>query len=135
MVRSVIFRIAADITMIIHLLFILFVLLGGLLVFRWRWMIFAHLPCVTWAVLLEFYGWICPLTPLEKQLRLAANQDGYSGGFVEHYLLAIIYPSGLTPQIQMIIGGLIIAINLVIYALLGLRYLSHKKTKTAPPLE
>lgn len=129
MVLSVIFKIAADITMIVHLLFILFVLLGGLLVFRWRWMMLAHLPCVIWVALLEFYGWICPLTPLEQHLRLAGNQQGYSGGFVEHYLFPIIYPSGLTPQIQIIIGSLVIAINVVIYALVGLRYVRGRKDR------
>jgi len=131
----VIYRIAADFTLIIHLLFILFVLLGGLLSYRWRWMIFVHLPCVIWVALLEFYGWICPLTPIEQKLRLAGNQDGYSGGFVEHYLLPIIYPSGLTPRIQIIIGVLVIAINLVIYALLGLYYLRRRKKYNASPLE
>jgi hypothetical protein len=128
----VIYRIAADFILIVHLLFILYVLLGGLLAYRWRWMVFIHLPCVIWVALLEFYGWICPLTPLEQQLRLAGKQDGYSGGFVEHYLLPIIYPSGLTPRIQIIIGIFVIAINVVIYAWLALHHLRRKKKDKAP---
>ncbi len=126
-----IYRIAADLTLIIHLLFIVFVLLGGLLTYRWRWMLFVHLPCVIWVALLEFYGWICPLTPLEQQLRLAGKQEGYSGGFVEHYLIPIIYPSGLTPRIQIIIGISVIAINLAIYAWLTLHHFRRKNRDNA----
>lgn len=108
-------RLAADAVLILHLGFILFVVLGGLLALRWRWMPWLHLPAVTWAVLLEFCGWICPLTPLENALRQEAGQAGYPGGFIEHYLLPVIYPAGLTRDMQWLLGSLALAINGIVY--------------------
>lgn len=108
---------AADALVVLHLAFILFVILGGLLVFKWRKAILIHLPCVLWSVLLEFNGWICPLTPFEIHFREAAGEAGYTGGFIAHYLLPIIYPAGLTQNVQIILGILVILINLVIYGL------------------
>ena len=111
-------RIAADSLLVLHLLFIGFVITGGLLVWRWRWTIVLHLPAVVWGALIEFQGWICPLTPWEQNLRLAAGETGYTGGFVEHYLVALIYPDGLTRLQQVLFGFLVIATNLIVYGIL-----------------
>src|SRR3990167_10903844 len=94
-------RLAADAVLLLHLLFIAFALFGGLLVLRWRWLAWLHLPAVGWAVTVEALQLLCPLTPLENDLRHAVGQAGYSTGFIEHYLLPIIYPAGLTPVIQL----------------------------------
>ena len=111
-------RLAADLVLVFHLAFVVFVLLGGSLVLIRPWLALIHLPAVIWAVLLEFFGWICPLTPLEQDLRRAAGQAGYDGGFVEHYLVPILYPPGLTPSIQWVLGGIVLAVNLIFYGLL-----------------
>lgn len=112
-----IYLILADLLVIVHLLFIFFVLLGGLLLMLHRCFIFLHLPAVIWAVLISFKGWICPLTPLENYLRDVAGSTGYEQGFVEYYLIPIIYPSSLTANIQVMLGILVVAINLGIYCL------------------
>ena len=109
------FRIAADSLVVLHLLFILFVVFGGLLVLKWRGILFAHIPAAVWGILVEFQGWQCPLTPLEKRFRAAGGESGYSGGFIEHYLLPVIYPAALTHDIQIVLGLLVLVINLVIY--------------------
>ena len=108
-------RLAADLVLIVHMAFVLYVLFGGLLVLARPWLALIHLPAVIWAVLLEFFGWICPLTPLEQDLRRAAGQAGYEGGFVEHYLVPILYPPGLTPSIQWILGGIVLVVNGLFY--------------------
>ncbi len=109
------YRLLADFLVILHLLFILFGLLGGLLFFWRRWTILLHLPSAIWICLIEFQGWICPLTPLENRLRLAGGAAGYEGGFVEQYLIPIIYPPGLTRDIQLVLGGLAIGLNVAVY--------------------
>jgi hypothetical protein len=116
-------RLAADAVLLTHLLFIAFVLFGGLLVlrWRWRWLAWLHLPAALWGVVAELWHLQCPLTPLEIGLRQAAGQAGYSAGFVEHYLIPLIYPAGLTPQIQLWLGGFVLVLNLLIYALILLR--------------
>ena len=106
---------AADLLVILHLLFILFAVFGGWLAVKWRWVLFLHLPAAAWAALIEFQGWICPLTPLEQRFRQAAGQSSYQGGFVEHYVVPIIYPEGLTRDIQIVLGVLVIAANLAAY--------------------
>ena len=115
------YAITADLLLVVHLGFACFVVAGGLLVCRWRWLALLHLPAVLWAVLLEFRGWICPLTPWEQQLRLAAGQSGYRGSFVEHYLLPVLYPSALDNNTQMILGGFFILVNVVAYCWILLR--------------
>ena len=111
------YRWLADATVAVHLAFILFVVFGGLLAWRkaaWAWV---HLPAVAWVAFIEFTGTICPLTPLENALRVKAGQAGYSGGFVEHYLLPAMYPSGLTPRIQAGLGTLVLVVNVVAYTI------------------
>jgi len=113
--------VAADAVVVVHLLFIVFALLGGLLVWRWPWLVVLHLPAAAWGVLVELMRWPCPLTPLEQRLRVAAGEAGYSGGFIEHYVLPILYPAGLTPQIQIALGLFVLGLNLLIYAGLAKR--------------
>ena len=93
-------RFLADATLVIHLLFIVFAVAGAFAALRWRLLVWAHLPCALWAVAIEWGGWICPLTPLEVFFRRCAGQAGYSGGFVQHYLLPVIYPHNLTREIM-----------------------------------
>lgn len=109
------YKLAADAVVLLHLGFVLFVVAGGLLVFRWRWIALLHLPAVTWAVLLEFRGWLCPLTPLETSLRAAGGQAAYSGGFIEHYILPVLYPVELDTTLQIALGSVVIVINIVLY--------------------
>ena len=106
-----------DTLVLIHLLFVVFVMTGGFLLRRWPILIWLHLPAALWGAYIEFSGRICPLTPLENQLRASAGEAGYSGGFVEHYLLPILYPEYLTVPIQWLLGGCVVVVNLVAYGL------------------
>ncbi|MDA7085777.1 DUF2784 domain-containing protein [Pseudomonas sp. SA3-5] len=115
-------RLAADAVLLLHLLFIAFALLGGLLVLRWHWLAWLHLPAVIWAVTVEALQLVCPLTIVENDLRHAAGQAGYRTGFIEHYLLPIIYPAGLTPAIQLWLAAFVLSLNLLIYGLLLWRW-------------
>lgn len=108
-------RLLADALVLVHLSFVVFVVLGGLLSLRWRWAAALHLPAALWGALIEFQGWVCPLTPLENRLRRAAGQEGYSGGFVEHYVLPVLYPSGLTTETQLVLGALVVVVNVTVY--------------------
>ena len=112
------YRLVADLVVVFHALFVAFVVAGGLLVLRRPRLALLHLPAAVWGALIEFSGWICPLTPLEKSLRAAAGQAGYQGGFIEHYLLPVLYPAGLTRGVQLVLGVLVIAVNLGVYAAL-----------------
>jgi hypothetical protein len=108
----------ADAVLVLHGLFILWVVAGGLAVWRRPWLATGHLPAAAWAVWIEWSGGICPLTPLELRLRQAAGQQGYRGGFIEHYLTAAIYPEGLTRELQLAIGGLVLVLNIAVYVAL-----------------
>jgi hypothetical protein len=110
-----IYRIVADLLVVVHFAFILFVIFGGLTVLKWHWMALVHLPVAAWGAIVELKSWVCPLTPWENKFRVLAGQDGYNEGFIEHYLLPIIYPPGLTKDIQTTLGLLVVTINLVIY--------------------
>ena len=121
-------RLLADLVVGVHFLFVLFVLLGGLLVLHWPRLAYVHLPAAAWGVLIELTGWVCPLTPLEQSLRLKAGEQGYSGSFIEHYVLPLLYPSALTRTIQVGIAAIVIAVNLYIYGYL-LRTPKSKSTK------
>ncbi len=114
-------RVLGDAIVVIHLAFIAFVLGGGAFVIRWPRVAWLHLPAAAWAAFAEFTSTICPLTPLENALRLSAGQAGYAGGFVEHYLVPIVYPTGLTPHVQTILGAIVVAVNLAFYAVAWLR--------------
>lgn len=109
------YRIAADGLVLFHLLFILFVLFGGLLVLKWRHLIWWHLPAATWGVMVEVFHLTCPLTYWENLARDAAGQTVYAGGFIEHYVWPVIYPAGLTPTIQLGLGSVVLVINLWVY--------------------
>jgi uncharacterized protein DUF2784 len=109
------YHLLADTALVIHFAFIIFVLLGGILAIWWRKVAWLHIPAAVWGVLIEFAGWLCPLTSLENRLRIKGGEAGYPGGFVEEYILPVIYPAGLTREIQIILGILVIAVNLVIY--------------------
>jgi hypothetical protein len=112
------YRVLADLVVGVHGLFVAFVVVGGLLALRWPRVAAVHLPAAVWGALIEFQGWICPLTPLEQSLRAAAGEAGYRGGFLEHYLLPVLYPAGLTRGVQVVLGSLVILVNLVVYGVL-----------------
>lgn len=106
----------ADVTLVLHLAFIAFIVLGGLVVARWPRVAWLHLPAAAWGVLIEVGGWVCPLTPLENWLRLRAGQQGYSGSFVERYLLPVIYPEALTRNVQLVLAAVVLVLNVAVYA-------------------
>lgn len=114
-------RVLADVVVWFHLLFVAFAVMGGLLALRWRWMPWLHLPALGWAAFVEFTGRICPLTPLENRLREASGAAGYTGGFVEHYLLPMLYPAALTRELQWTLGAGLLVFNLAVYLLLWWR--------------
>lgn len=120
----------ADLVLLCHLAFIIFVLFGGFLALWWRWIPWVHLPAAFWGAALEFGGWICPLTPLENWLRQASGGAGYTGGFIEHYAIAVIYPPGLTPQIQLLLGLVVILMNAVAYGLVWWNKEKRRETLT-----
>lgn len=117
----------ADGVLLIHLAFVLFVAAGGILVYYRPKLAWVHLPCVAWGALIEFFGWICPLTPLENYLRVRGGAGGYEESFVGRYLISIIYPQVLTPRIQMILGAAVLGINAVGYALIWHHFKKLKK--------
>src|SRR6185369_4672935 len=119
------YRLLADAVLLLHLAFILFVVFGALLVWRFRRLAWLHLPAVTWAVVIEFSGWVCPLTPLENHLRRLGGEVGYAGGFIEHYLLPVIYPPGLSHEMQLGLGLAVIVINGLAYGWLLFRAHRH----------
>jgi hypothetical protein len=110
------YRFAADATLVIHLAFVLFVMLGAALSLRWRWVPRLHLPAAVWGAAVEFTGSGCPLTGLENRMRVAAGEAGYSGGFVEHYLVPLIYPPALTREMQAAFGIVVVLVNVALYA-------------------
>jgi hypothetical protein len=109
------FRMLADFVVVLHLAFIVFAVLGGLLAFKWRRVVWFHLPAVTWAALIEFANWSCPLTPLENWLRRRSGETGYQSGFIEHYLLPALYPDALPRRLQITLGLLVLGVNLAVY--------------------
>ncbi len=105
----------ADLLVILHFAFVLFVAAGGLLVLRWPRVAFLHIPAAVWGAWIEFTGGVCPLTPLEKSLRAGAGEAAYPGDFVGHYVLPILYPAGLTRTTQLVLGAMVVGVNLAIY--------------------
>jgi len=119
-------RLAADTVVALHLAFVVFAALGGMLAWRRLAYAWVHLPALAWAGFVEFSGTICPLTPLENRLRVRAGEAGYPGSFVEHYLMPVLYPAGLTPDAQKWIGAALVALNVAIYAVALARARSRK---------
>ncbi len=112
---ATLFRAAADLVVVAHLAFVLFVVLGGLLALRWRRIVWFHVPAALWGAAIEFAGGVCPLTPLETYLRRLGGSAAYEGDFVERYLLPLLYPAPLTREIQIALGALVLVVNLAIY--------------------
>lgn len=109
------YKLIADGLVLLHVAFVAFVMLGGLLV-AWRpWLAVLHLPAAAWGVLVEAFGWTCPLTPWEVALRRAAGEVAYRGGFVDHYVLPLLYPAGLTRELQTSLAVLVVAVNVAAY--------------------
>ena len=123
-----IYRLLADLTIVAHLAFILFVVAGAFLVARYRWLLAPHLLCVAWGVYVEAAGKICPLTPLENRFAIAAGDSGYQGSFIEHHLIPLIYPDRLTRAMQWGLAGLVVAANVAGYA-----YVLRTWRRPAPP--
>ena len=119
--HSILYLILADLIVVLHFFFVLFVVLGGLLVLRWRRAIWFHIPAAIWGVLIEFAGWICPLTYLENRLRALSGTSGYSADFIEHYIMPVLYPANLTRAMQIVLGLSALLINLVIYSVVFIR--------------
>ena len=109
------YQLLADLVVVLHFTFIIFGLLGGLLVLWRKWIVTIHLPAAMWGSLIVIQGWVCPLTPLENYLRMEAGSEGYSGGFIAHYITPIIYPEGLTRDLQVNLGFIALGINIAIY--------------------
>lgn len=125
----------ADLVLLAHAGFVVFVVLGGLLVLRWPRLAWLHLPAVAWGAWIEFAGVICPLTPLEIHLRSLAGQQGYAGGFVEHYVFALLYPEGLTRSVQLALGLLVLVVNLLVYALAWRRHRQSVRGRDSATLD
>jgi hypothetical protein len=121
------YRVLADLLVLLHLAFVGFVVLGGLLVLRRpRWALL-HVPVAAWGAFVELTGRICPLTPLEVRFRVMGGEAGYSGGFVEHYLIPLLYPVGLDRVEQVWLGAAVIGVNLLFYLILGLRWKAARR--------
>jgi hypothetical protein len=120
-------KVFADLLVWIHFTFILFAILGGLLALKRTWIALLHLPCVIWGVLIEWQGWICPLTPLEIHFRMLAGEAGYAGGFIDHYLMPLIYPAGLSRSMQLALALGLLAWNLLVYGYLMFSRLNKKQ--------
>lgn len=121
----------ADLVLVVHLAFVAFVILGGLTALRWPRLAWIHIPVALYGAAVEFLGFICPLTPLEVWLRQRGGEAGYSGGFVEHYVTAALYPAGLTRQLQFELGTIVLVINAVIYAFWWRRRRRNSSKETA----
>lgn len=126
-----IYIILADCIVVLHFLFIIFVITGGLSALKWRKIIWLHLPAAVWGALIEFTGWICPLTIMENDFRIKGNSLGYTGGFIQHYLIPVIYPTGLTHEIQIILGSVVVSLNLLVYWFIIRKWRNEYK-KAAP---
>ena len=121
------YRVLADLVLLTHICFIVFVVFGGLLALRWRWLPVVHIPAVVWGLFIELSGGICPLTPLENRLREAAGLSGYPTSFVEHYLLPVVYPAALSASVQQVVAAALLLANLGAYSLVVWRRLHHRR--------
>lgn len=115
------YQLAADFTVLLHFVFIVFAVAGGILVFKWRWLAYLHVPAAIWAALIEMAGWICPLTPIENMLRNAGGGEVYSVSFIERYLIPVIYPSGLNREMFIAMGVFVVVVNVIVYGVLFMK--------------
>jgi hypothetical protein len=122
------YQLLADLVVLVHVVFVVFAVLGGLLAARWRRLVWIHLPAVIWAALVEVLGWACPLTPLENWLRRKGGQGVYPSDFIAHYVLPILYPEGLTREVQIALGVIVVLINSAVYV-----WIFRGKMKTRDP--
>jgi hypothetical protein len=106
----------ADLIVLLHFVFVLFVLFGGILTLKWPRVVWIHAPALVWGCLVEFTGAVCPLTPLENYLRMQGGEADYGGDFISHWLLPILYPEALTPGIQLVLGAFVLVLNVTIYS-------------------
>lgn len=125
------YRVLTDGVVVLHFAYILFVTGGALLVLKWRRVAWVHVAAVIWGAYIEFTGTICPLTPLEQRLRLEAGQAGYSGGFIEHYLIPLMYPGALTARMQVMLGVVVVLLNLTLYGFVTRRWRRRGAGSTA----
>ena len=116
------YKFLADLIVLIHFSFILFVVFGGFMALKWKKLIYIHIPAALWGTAISIIGWVCPLTPLEIELRVRAGSGSYTGGFIDHYLIPIIYPPGLTRGIQYYLAAGVIIINATAYYLFWRKY-------------
>lgn len=114
--RIMLYAMLADAVVVLHVLFVLFVLTGGLLALKWRWTIWLHVPAAAWGAIVEFSGWVCPLTPLEQWLRMQAGRPSYEQDFVARHLLPLLYPADLTRKEQVVLGSVVVLVNGAVYA-------------------
>lgn len=112
------YRLLADAVVLLHVGFVIFVVVGGFVAWRWSWVVWPHVPCAVWGAVIEYKGWICPLTPLENALRRRAGLEGYAGGFIEHYVIPALYPAGLSRPTQAVLGTLVVVVNVIAYGVL-----------------
>ena len=117
-----VYRALGDLVLLLHLAFIVFVIVGGFFALRWRRAPLVHVPAALWGVFIEVSGGVCPLTPLENFLRRAAGSSGYSGGFMEHYLVPVVYPSALSHPVQLVLAGLVVFVNAAVYWIVWRRH-------------
>jgi hypothetical protein len=127
--NSMLQRVLADLVLVVHLGFVVFVLAGGLLALRWRWVPWVHLPAAFWGAFIELSGGICPLTPLENRLRAAAGEDTYTGDFIAQLVGPVLYPPGLTREIQLLLAVLLVAFNALVYTTVWRRHRLRRRER------
>lgn len=127
-----IYRLLADLVLILHAGFVVFVMLGAFLVVRWPRIAWVHVPVVLWGAGIEFFGGLCPLTPLENHWRRLGGELGYPGGFIDHYVTSMLYPDGLTRPLQFVLGALVLVVNVTVYAWVLHRRRSARHGDTTP---
>ena len=125
------YRILSDALVVLHVAYVAFAVGGSVLVLRRPRLALLHLPCALWAILISLYGGTCPLTPLENELRRRGGEAGYTGGFVEHYVLPVLYPAELTRTTQLVLGGLVVAVNVAVYAVVMRRGARNRRLMTS----
>ena len=132
---SMLYRLLADATLAVHLAFVLFVVLGGFLALRWPRVAWVHVPVALYGAIIEFVGFICPLTPLEVALRRRGGEAGYEGGFIEHYVTAALYPTGLTREVQLALGVFVLLLNGIVYVFVWRRARAKRQSsrENLPP--